>query len=65
MTGTCISLILGMPFYMEIFKKKFTWSNLWGLLLRGDREGVSSSEISVWFETKSLCLEFDICHVVR
>ena len=24
MIGTCISLILGMPFYMEIFRKKFT-----------------------------------------
>ena len=33
--GTCINLISGMPFYMQIFKKKFTWSNLWRLLLRG------------------------------
>ena len=35
MIETCINLISGMPFYMEIFKKKFTWSNLWRLLLRG------------------------------
>ena len=35
MIGTCLSLISGMYFYMEIFRKKFTWSNLQGLLLRG------------------------------
>ena len=29
MIGTCISLISGMPFYMEIFRKKFTLSNLY------------------------------------
>ena len=35
MIGTCISLISGMPFYMKIFRKKFTWSNLRDLLLKG------------------------------
>ena len=29
----CISLISRMSFYMEIFRKKFTWSNLQGLWL--------------------------------
>ena len=33
MIRTCIGLISGMSFYMEIFRKKFTWSNLRGLLL--------------------------------
>ena len=28
MIGTCINLISGIYFYMEIFMKKFTWSNL-------------------------------------
>ena len=28
MIETCINLISRMPFYMEIFRKKFTWSNL-------------------------------------
>ena len=28
MIGTCISLISRLPFSMEIFRKRFTWSNL-------------------------------------
>ena len=56
MFGTCIGLISRLPFYMKIFRKKFTWNNLRGLLLKGDREGVSSLEIFVWFEIESLCL---------
>ena len=38
-----------MPFYMEIFRKKFATSEV--CCSRGDREGVSSLEIFVWFET--------------
>ena len=33
--GTCISLTSRMHFYMEIFKRKFIWSNFLDMFLRG------------------------------
>ena len=35
MAGTSINLILKMSFFMGILQKRFIWSNLPGLLLRG------------------------------
>ena len=35
MAGTSTNLILKMLFFMGILQKKFIWSNLLGLLLRG------------------------------
>ena len=49
-----------MPFYMAIFKKGLYGATSGVCCSREDREGVLSSEISVWFETESLCLIWKI-----
>ena len=60
MIGTCINLISEMPFYMEIFMKNLHGATFGVCYSRGDREGLLSSEIFVWFETESRCLVWQI-----
>ena len=60
MIEASINLILGMLFYMEIFRKKLHGATSGVCFSREDREGVSSSKIFVWFEIESPCLVWQI-----
>ena len=60
--GRSINWILRMPFFTVICKRRFIWSNHLVLLLRGVQCSLQTQEVSLWSETISTSMVWQVQH---